>query len=1093
MSLKKKSKLGFLAVLASFLIVGLSAKSTFAEETDTPETTDGNDDQSQTENQEEAAVVYDIETKEQTKRRTYRFVVTDGEDFDIWDEQVIKNGGTLLDPATPVKEGYRFAGWVDESDNPIDFTATVNDIETDNEVQLVYAKFDRIFVVTFLRELMDEWTVYRQESGVEGETVATDVEFAVKSDEALLGWAESEGATEPSYKLDDTIVFSEETGKFVYELYPVIAKVKWLTFESNGGTEVMPVAVKPGDSANMTLGGAAMPEPTRDGYTFKGWYEDEGLSTAFDTNAAITDDKTLYAKWEAKNVKYQIYIYKEDESESETGDYHVIKTIERTAKAGTEQTHSEASIRQLVGDFTDKDYYEYDADKSETTVTVEGDGSAILKVYYTRKAYTIEFDFNANTTWYSNYEMTINGTTYRNTRGAQAPSFTAKLGQDISSLWPTEIKNASNFEGWRGPKSSASGSQGTLNVTKRVNLTKDMIYNTDNSRKTVYSAEYGGNVVVNVEYYLENAEDEGYSLSTELSQNNVRVSGGTFSAKNIEGFTVDASNGHQSSYSNYRNGSTLKFYYKRDKFSLTFNDENNQQIKTEELKHGADISGKDFTPEAPEGMEFVGWFMESERLNEFDFSGATMPKNSLMLFAKFEPKTFTVSFDMNGGEGEIEDESAKYGELAKKPTSDPTRDGYEFAGWTLEDGTPFNFEKTPVTEDLVLVAKWIDIKDKYTVVYLDEDGTTELTTDKKQYIEGAEAVVAEYENLEKVFIGWLLNGETLLPNETFEILKALADAENMIKLVAQYGEEIEKASITYFANDGTETSVSEEEVVENNHDYEIRENEFVRDGFQFKEWNTKADGSGKSYEAGEMLALSLGDTNELYAIWDEESFVIYMAGDEELEETATGATEGTEGLVGETTTVAENGFSMETYQFVGWIDEEGNMVEAGSEIELVSGGRILTATWAPIYGGLIYDCNYEGCEDFMVDGGRITTETTIMTVQPTREGYNFLGWATDPEATVPDTTYDPGKTFVFVEGETVLYAVWEEVKADDGQGGVTEEESEAKPVELKAPNTGVNGSPETSYGFEELGAFLMIVAAATACGIIYTHEQKVRR
>jgi len=36
----------------------------------------------------------------------------------------------------------------------------------------------------------------------------------------------------------------------------------------------------------------------------------------------------------------------------------------------------------------------------------------------------------------------------------------------------------------------------------------------------------------------------------------------------------------------------------------------------------------------------------------------------------------------------------------------------------------------------------------------------------------------------------------------------------------------------------------------------------------------------------------------------------------------------------------------------------------------------------------------------------------------------FLGWSTDPNATTPDSAYDPGKSYS-IEEDTVLYAVWE--------------------------------------------------------------------
>ena len=45
-------------------------------------------------------------------------------------------------------------------------------------------------------------------------------------------------------------------------------------------------------------GSVAKPaDPTREGYTFAGWYTDEACTEAYDFSAAVTADMTLYAKW----------------------------------------------------------------------------------------------------------------------------------------------------------------------------------------------------------------------------------------------------------------------------------------------------------------------------------------------------------------------------------------------------------------------------------------------------------------------------------------------------------------------------------------------------------------------------------------------------------------------------------------------------------------------------------------------------------------------------------------------------------------------------------------------------------------------------
>ena len=68
-------------------------------------------------------------------------------------------------------------------------------------------------------------------------------------------------------------------------------------FDSNGGSPVSSVAVAAG-------GRAAKPaDPTKDGFTFDGWYSDNGFATAYNFSAAVAGNITLYAKWKESPVE----------------------------------------------------------------------------------------------------------------------------------------------------------------------------------------------------------------------------------------------------------------------------------------------------------------------------------------------------------------------------------------------------------------------------------------------------------------------------------------------------------------------------------------------------------------------------------------------------------------------------------------------------------------------------------------------------------------------------------------------------------------------------------------------------------------------
>lgn len=62
-------------------------------------------------------------------------------------------------------------------------------------------------------------------------------------------------------------------------------------FETNGGSEIKDVSVSRG-------GKVTKPDtPTKDGYTFDGWYTDKELTVAYDFDATVVKSLTLYAKW----------------------------------------------------------------------------------------------------------------------------------------------------------------------------------------------------------------------------------------------------------------------------------------------------------------------------------------------------------------------------------------------------------------------------------------------------------------------------------------------------------------------------------------------------------------------------------------------------------------------------------------------------------------------------------------------------------------------------------------------------------------------------------------------------------------------------
>lgn len=102
-----------------------------------------------------------------------------------------------------------------------------------------------------------------------------------------------------------------------------------------------------------------------------------------------------------------------------------------------------------------------------------------------------------------------------------------------------------------------------------------------------------------------------------------------------------------------------------------------------------------------EGHTFVGWYYDAEFLIPYD--GAPIYADTV-LYAKFVPNVYTISFDTLGG-NTLEPIQAEYNTTITLPT--PNRLGHRFLGWytDAELTTPFA-ENTPIKSNMTLYAKW---------------------------------------------------------------------------------------------------------------------------------------------------------------------------------------------------------------------------------------------------------------------------------------------------------------------------------------------------------------------------------------------------
>ena len=157
------------------------------------------------------------------------------------------------------------------------------------------------------------------------------------------------------------------------------------------------------------------------------------------------------------------------------------------------------------------------------------------------------------------------------------------------------------------------------------------------------------------------------------------------------------------------------------KYTVTFDSDGGSAVEKQTVEEGKKATKP--TDPIKEGYDFAGWYNGEAA---FDFETAI--KANITLKAHWTIKTFTVTFDTDGG-SEVVAQTVEYNGKATKP-ADPTKDGYIFKGWYNGD-TEFWFNSIAITENITVKAKWeIILDDLYNKIAAGEtDITVTLTCD----------------------------------------------------------------------------------------------------------------------------------------------------------------------------------------------------------------------------------------------------------------------------------------------------------------------------------------------------------------------------
>ncbi len=559
----------------------------------------------------------------ETAKREYSFFDGDKLLSGAARPQTVKNDEYLSEPVLPAKENYIFIGWYDASEGgeKFDFSIPVTDIVYKDETANLYARYTPAVNLVFMDK---SGRIFKIKQGAAGTEIPLgDVVFPVDQDETITGWSETPAGDDVQEKLPDPYTLSNKDKV----IYPIIEKGYWLSCESKGGTYIEPVFCEGGQKP-------AQPEaPTRLGYDFAGWFMQNDTPFSFTDGALLTDGTTIYAKWNPQSaaVSYtEVYWIENDKG---TG---YLFEASATKWAQTDTLISDIGVNTST-DVINSDYrehFEYDSDAQNKTeaeyksVTVKGDGSTTVNVYFTRKTYTLFF-YDKSSFWSPKLVATIS----------------AKYNQSIKDEFPIE-----NYEGraWESTNTALYPyALQTLDRMPGANVEFNLYSKNSKIKKNIYyyTEELNG------EYSLYKTVETFFKFIT-YDEEYHPIQGFDRETPENAGFERTYSGGWRKNFEN----NEVSLYYLRASYPLTFSN-GGEIVRTDTYKFEADLTNAyNFIPEKPAGIpsayEFRGWYTSEDGV-EGTNAGRYPMELSEEQFIYNDPNFKDVKFNIEDGYLEI--------------------------------------------------------------------------------------------------------------------------------------------------------------------------------------------------------------------------------------------------------------------------------------------------------------------------------------------------------------------------------------------------------------------------------------------------------
>ncbi len=430
-------------------------------------------------------------------------------------------------------------------------------------------------------------------------------------------------------------------------------------------------------------------------------------------------------------------------------------------------------------------------------------------------------------------------------------------------------------------------------------------------------------------------------------------------------------------------------------------------IKTDET---AELPKCTFTKK---GYTFLGWSdAPNGRVLYADCSQYLMGiASSYTLYAVWEANEYHVTFDANGGTGEMPPLNIKSDETRPLPANKFIRPGYIFKGWNTAHGDVVEYGELAeytmtAAKDVTLYAVWEERLNELAFHANGASGTMEsmhIKTGGTVYLPAITFVRPGY-----TFLGWSKTADgtsvDYAPGAAYRM-----GAEQKYTLYAIW--KVNRNTVKFDANGGT--GAIPDLFGNTDSTLTLPACKFEREGYVFIGWSKTADSRTPDYAAGATYTVGPEAVNVIYAVWQGKPNRISFH--------ANGGDGSMEPMViptGDTAALTANRFTKRGYAFLGWAtapDGKAVVSDAADFTVETYGDQTFYAVWALAN----YEISFSSRVGDTPDKITYTMNDAVTLPVLSSEHYFFDGWYANAEFTGGRI-----ESFENETGDKVFHAKW---------------------------------------------------------------------